>query len=45
MKDWYYVQAGQPYGPFTVDSPPKVPLKTLNRLSETVDDEFWKKYR
>ncbi|SRR5581483_4829627 len=36
---------GHPYGPFTVDSQPKVPAKTAEDLSGIVDDEFWSTYR
>jgi|GEM_PF-377805 len=36
---------GNPYGPFTVDSIPKVPEATFNTLSDVADDSFWSPYR
>lgn len=36
---------GDTYGPFTVDSIPKVPDNTFNSLFDIVDASFWSPYR
>lgn len=36
---------GNPYGPFTVDYPPKVATSTFNSLSDVADNTFWSPYR
>jgi prepilin-type N-terminal cleavage/methylation domain-containing protein len=35
---------GAAYGPFTVDSTPKVPTTTKNSLSDVTDPSFWSPY-
>lgn len=35
---------GNDYGPFTVDSAPKVPTSTFNALSDVADNAFWSPY-
>ncbi len=35
---------GQPYGPFSVDSPPKVAEFTFTALSDVAPAEFWSPY-
>ena len=35
---------GNAYGPFTVDSIPKVPTSTFNSLSDVADNTFWSPY-
>ena len=35
---------GNSYGPFTVDSIPKVPTSTFNSLSDVADNTFWSPY-
>jgi type II secretory pathway pseudopilin PulG len=32
------------YGPFTVDSYPRVPTRTYNALSDVADTDFWSPY-
>ena len=32
------------YGPFTVDSYPRVPTRTFNALSDVADADFWSPY-
>jgi prepilin-type N-terminal cleavage/methylation domain-containing protein len=32
------------YGPFTVDSYPRVPFRTFNALSDVADTDFWSPY-
>jgi prepilin-type N-terminal cleavage/methylation domain-containing protein len=36
---------GNSYGPFTVDSVPKVPDPTFNALSDVADASFWSPYK
>jgi len=36
---------GVTYGPFTVDSVPKVPTSTFNNLSDVADASFWSPYK
>ena len=36
---------GAPYGPFTVDSIPKVSDTTFNALSDVADENFWSPYK
>ena len=36
---------GVSYGPFTVDSIPKVPTSTFNSLSDVADNAFWSPYK
>ena len=36
---------GNFYGPFTVDSVPKVPGATFNQLSDVTDNTFWSPYK
>ena len=36
---------GNSYGPFTVDSTPKVPADTFSALSDVAPAEFWSPYR
>jgi type II secretory pathway pseudopilin PulG len=36
---------GREYGPFTVDTPPKVPAPTYWFFSEVVEEGFWSAYR
>ena len=36
---------GNTYGPFTVDSIPKVPTSTFNSLSDVADATFWSPYK
>jgi len=36
---------GNAYGPFTVDSVPKVPTSTFNLLSDVADNTFWSPYK
>jgi len=36
---------GNSYGPFTVDSVPKVPASTFNNLSDVADNTFWSPYK
>jgi len=36
---------GNSYGPFTVDSVPKVPTSTFNNLSDVADNTFWSPYQ
>lgn len=36
---------GNTYGPFTVDSVPKVPSSTYNSLSDVTDLAFWSPYK
>ncbi len=36
---------GVSYGPFTVDSIPKVPASTFNSLSDVADAAFWSPYK
>ncbi len=36
---------GVSYGPFTVDSIPKVPTSTFNSLSDVADAAFWSPYK
>jgi hypothetical protein len=35
---------GNAYGPFTVDSVPKVPTSTFNNLSDVAPNTFWSPY-
>ena len=35
---------GNDYGPFTVDSVPKVPTSAFNALSDVADSAFWSPY-
>jgi prepilin-type N-terminal cleavage/methylation domain-containing protein len=35
---------GDTYGPFTVDSIPKVPTSAFNALSDVADNTFWSPY-
>jgi prepilin-type N-terminal cleavage/methylation domain-containing protein len=36
---------GNSYGPFTVDSIPKVPASTFSTLSDVADNTFWSPYK
>ena len=36
---------GDSYGPFTVDSIPKVPTSAFNALSDVADASFWSPYK
>jgi hypothetical protein len=36
---------GTPYGPFTVDSIPKVSDSTFNALSDVANEDFWSPYK
>jgi prepilin-type N-terminal cleavage/methylation domain-containing protein len=36
---------GDSYGPFTVDSTPKVPDSAFNTLSDVADNTFWSPYK
>lgn len=36
---------GNSYGPFTIDSIPKVPTSAFNALSDVADGSFWSPYR
>jgi len=36
---------GDSYGPFTVDSIPKVPTSAFNSLSDVADASFWSPYK
>ena len=36
---------GNTYGPFTVDSIPKVPTSAFNALSDVADASFWSPYK
>lgn len=36
---------GNSYGPFTVDSIPKVPTSAFNSLSDVADAAFWSPYK
>jgi prepilin-type N-terminal cleavage/methylation domain-containing protein len=36
---------GQPYGPYSVDTPPKVSDFTFNALAEIAPAEFWSPFR
>jgi prepilin-type N-terminal cleavage/methylation domain-containing protein len=36
---------GNSYGPFTIDSIPKVPTSAFNALSDVADASFWSPYR
>lgn len=36
---------GDTYGPFTVDSIPKVPTSAFNALSDVADASFWSPYK
>jgi len=36
---------GNTFGPFTVDTVPKVPLATFSTLSDVADNTFWSPYK